>query len=385
MRQLHLNLHGGVAGDMLVAALADAADDRDALARVLASLPLPPGSFTWSLSRATRGGFSGLRFAVDCAEQASHRHLADVLALLEGADLAPRARAWAVGAFRALAEAEGEAHGCAAEDVHFHEVGAVDAIVDVAAACALLDALGPEAVYATAVPVGSGVIHAAHGEMPVPAPGTLRLLAGMPVCGTQLRGERATPTGVALLRAWGARFDERPAARVEAIGHGLGAREFDDRANLLRAEVERVAVGQEWLVEFRTLVDDRSGEEIGAALDGLRAAGALEACAVAAVAKKGRPAWEVLVLAEAQQQEQIRELCFRHLGTLGLRVAPVRRSRLPRAVEERETGLGRLPFKRREAPEGARAKPEFDPLRARAAEHGLTPREARERLEGDGA
>lgn len=384
MRQAHLNLHGGVAGDMLVAALADVATDACALLeRTLAALPLPAGSFAWELRRERRGGVGGLRFAVEAREEHIHRHLAEVLAILRGGALTPGALAWAEAAFRALAEAEGAAHDCAPEEVHFHEVGAVDAIVDIAAACALLDAIAPEALYATAVPVGSGTVRAAHGELPVPAPGTLRLLVGMPVCGTQLLGERATPTGVALLRGWGARFDERPAATIEAIGHGLGARDFADRANLLRVELERVAVGQEWLVELRALVDDRSGEEIGAALDALHAAGATDAFAVAAVAKKHRPAFEVVVLADAARQEEFRALCFRHLGTLGLRVAPLRRSRLPRAVEERETPLGRLPFKRRETADGPRAKPEFDPLRTRAAAAGLTPREARERLDGD--
>lgn len=370
---------------MLVAALADAGDGRALLEQTLASLPLPAGAFRWELRRDQRGGFSGLRFAVACDEEHAHRHLADVLAILAGAALTSRARDLSERAFRALAEAEGLAHGCGAEEVHFHEVGAVDAIVDVAAACALFDALDCDTAFSSAVPVGSGTVHAAHGEMPVPAPGTLRLLTGMPVCGTRLQGERATPTGVALLRAFGVRFEERPAAIVETVGHGLGTREFADRANLLRAEVERVAIGQEWLVELRALVDDRSGEEIGAALEALHAAGAVDAFALAAVAKKNRPAFEVVVLAGADQQEALRSLCYRHLGTLGLRVSPLRRSRLPRTSEERETALGRLPFKRRETVDGPQRKPEFDVLRVRAAAAGLTPREGRERIEGSDA
>ncbi len=381
MRQVHLNLHGGVAGDMLVAGLADAGAPRAVLDATLRGLPLPSGSFTWELRREQRGGISGARFDVRCAESHAHRHLAEVLKILRGANLTPRARAWAEGSFRALATAEGEAHGCDPEEVQFHEVGAVDAIVDVAAACALLDALDPALLWSTAIPVGSGTVHAAHGELPVPAPGTLRLLAGMPVCGSRLLGERATPTGVALLRAWGTRFGERPAAVVECAGHGLGARDFADRPNLLRAEVERVAVGQEWLVEMRALVDDQPGEVIGAALEALHAAGAVDAFATAAVAKKNRPAFEIVVLADCERQEAIRELCFRLLGTLGLRVAPVRRSRVPRVVVERETALGTLPFKVRETETGAAAKPEFDALRVRAAQQGLTPREGLARLD----
>lgn len=380
MRQIHLNLHGGVAGDMLVAGLMDAGAPRELLEETLAGLPLPAGSFRWELRREERHHLAGTRFDVRCAEEHEHRHWSEVRDILDRARLSPRARAWAQESFAGLAVAEGEAHGCAPEDVHFHEVGAVDAIVDVAAACALLDSFAAEGVWSTAVSVGSGTIQAAHGSLPVPAPGTLRLLRGMPICGTKLQGERATPTGVALLRAWGARFGERPAATVLSAGHGLGAKDFADRANLLRVEVEEVAVGQEWLVELRMMVDDQTGEQIGAALESLHAAGAVEAYAVAAVAKKNRPAFEVVVLAPAAEQERVRALCFRLLGTLGLRIAPIRRSRLPRAVADRATALGELPFKLRESAAGTQSKPEFEALRARATELGLTPREAADRI-----
>lgn len=383
VRQLHLNLHGGVAGDMLVAALADVGGSEDLLRQTLAALALPAGSFTWELRRETRAGLAGLRFEVRCRDDHDHRHLSEVLDVLRDSRLPAAALATAEAAFCALAEAEGEAHGCAPEEVHFHEVGAVDAIVDVAAASALLHALEVGAVWSSAVPVGCGTVHAAHGELPVPAPGTLRLLRGMPVCGTTLRGERATPTGVALLRAFGARFEERPAAVSLAAGHGLGAREDATRANLVRAEVEEVAVGQEWVIELRALVDDQSGETIGAALEAARAAGAVDAYAVAAVAKKGRPAFEVVILADVERQDELRALCFRALGTLGLRMATVRRSRLPRDVREVPTAWGGLPHKVRDVGGGQESKPEFEALRAEAERRGLTPREARERL-GDG-
>lgn len=366
----------------MVAGMMDAGAPRPLLEETLAGLPLPPESFRWELRREERHHLAGTRFEVRCAEEHDHRHWSDVRGILDRARLTKRARAWAQQTFAELAEAEGAAHGCAAEEVHFHEVGAVDAIVDVAAACALLDSFGSGGLWSSAVVVGSGTTEAAHGTLPVPAPGTLRLLNGMPICGTQLAGERATPTGVALLRAWQARFGERPAGLVVAAGHGLGAKDFSDRANLLRVEVEELAVGQEWLVELRALVDDQSGEVIGAALEALHAAGAVEAYAVAAVAKKNRPAFEVVVLAPESEQDRMRALCFRLLGTLGLRVAPIRRSRIPRGVEDQDTALGRLPFKWRETDGAALAKPEFDALRIRATQLGLTPREAREKLTG---
>jgi hypothetical protein len=228
-------------------------------------------------------------------------------------------------------------------------------------------------------------VRAAHGDLPVPAPGTLRLLLGIPVCGTLLTGERATPTGVALLKAFGARFSERPAGVPLRVGHGLGARDFSDRANLLRVEIEEVAVGQEWLIELRAMVDDQSGETVGAALDALRAAGAVDAYAAAALAKKGRPAFEVVALVEVERQDAMRELFLRALGSLGLRMSMMRRSRLPRDVRSLTTALGEVPHKVRSEADGERAKPEADALRAEAERRGLTLREARDGLGPSGA
>ncbi len=369
MRQVHLNLHGGIAGDMLVAGLLDAGAPREVLDEVLAALPA--GEFRVEVGRERRRGLVGLRFSVEVLEAPAHRGLAEVLELLAPLPLSERARGWAEASFHALAEAEAEVHGASPDSVHFHEVGAVDAVVDVAAACALLDALEPEAVFATAVPVGSGTVRSAHGELPVPAPATALLLRGMPTCGADLVGERATPTGVALLRGVGVRFEPRPPAVLEAVGHGLGARDPEDRVNLLRVEVERVAVGQEWVVEFRTLVDHLTGEELGRALDELRPL-AVDLWAEPALGKKGRPAWEVVVLAEAEHEAVVRDAAFRTLRTLGFRVRPLRRERLPRVEGERATPFGPLRTKVAIGPDAVVARPEADDLTAAAEERGLT-------------
>lgn len=375
---LHLNLHGGVAGDMLVAGLLAAGAPREVLERTLNSLP---GEFSWRVEEERRQTIAGLRFVVDAQEGHVHRHLSDVLAILAKVEFSDRARTWAEEAFRLLAVAEARAHGSEPEQVHFHEVGAVDAMVDVAAACALMDALDPAVIRATPVPIGSGTVHCAHGDMPVPAPGTAFLLEGVPIGGRDLIGERATPTGVALLRAWRVRFETPPAANLIASGHGLGSRDPDDRANLLRVELEEPAMGGEWLVELRALVDDQSGEVLGDALERLHAAGAVDAYAAAAVGKKNRPSFEVIVLCDAERQQEFETLCFRLLGTLGMRVAPLRRIRQARRVENRSTELGSLPFKVRGSGDEERAKPEFEALRLLADAHGLTPREALERLQ----
>lgn len=379
MRQIYLDLGSGVAGDMLVAGLLDAGAPETVLRAALAGLP---PEFRWERQRVRRHGLVAERFVVECREDGPARHLAEVLAALAALELSDRARRWAVAAFEHLAAAEARCHGCSVEDVHFHEVGAVDALVDVAGACALLDALAPDAVWISPIGLGSGTVASAHGVLPVPAPATLELLRGLPVGGHELAGERATPTGAALLRAWEVRHGGRPAAIPLACGHGAGARDPEDRPNFLRVIVEEAEGRPERLIELRALVDDLSGELLGAALDACHAAGALEAFAVPALAKKGRPAYEVVVLAEEAQREEFVELLFRQLGTLGMRVASIERRRRPRRVVERPTALGPMPFKERLGPAGVvdAAKPEFDALRRRATELGLTPREALDRL-----
>jgi hypothetical protein len=378
--RIFLNLFGGVAGDMLVAGLLDAGANAKLIEPLLACLPA--GEVQCKVERDLRHGIAGTRFLVETAEVSSHRHLSDVLAILDQMPLSARAAAWAAKAFEELAAAEARAHDCSVEEVHFHEVGAIDAIVDIAVACALLDDLQPEAVYASAIPVGSGEVSCAHGIMPVPAPATRFLLEGMPTCGFDLLGERATPTGVALLRAWQVDFTPRTAALCQRAGHGLGTRNPEDRANLLRVELETAATAAEWLVELRCLVDDQSGEIIGDAMQQLRGVGALEAYASAATTKKGRPAFEVVVLCEVPQQRRFEDLMFRLLGTLGLRATPLQRSTLPRSVERRIDSEGSMLWKTRDlSEEESAAKPEFDALCARAAKLGFTPRELLERLE----
>jgi uncharacterized protein (TIGR00299 family) protein len=378
--RVFLNLFGGVAGDMLVAGLLDAGANAKLIDPLLACLPA--GEVRCLIERDLRHGIAGTRFIVQAEEAPCHRHLSDVLAILAQMPLSAQAASWAVKAFEELASAEARAHDCSIEEVHFHEVGAIDAIVDIAVACALLDSLEPEAIFASAIPVGSGEVQCAHGTMPVPAPATRFLLEGMPTCGFSLSGERATPTGVALLRAWQVDFTPRTAALCQRAGHGLGTRNPEDRANLLRVELETAATAAEWLVELRCLVDDQSGEIIGDAMQQLRGIGALEAYASAATTKKGRPAFEVVVLCEVPQQRRFEDLMFRLLGTLGLRATPLQRSTLPRSVQLRTDSEGTMQWKTRVLNSAEQAaKPEFDSLCARAVALGLTPRELLERLE----
>lgn len=383
--RIYLNLFGGVAGDMLVAGLLDAGAPEQRLEELLQAMPEGEVAVTWS--RSKRQGIAGRCFHVELLETSDHkhRHFRDVLKILEGLPLSPRARRWAVAAFQFLADAEGKAHGCSFTEVHFHEVGAMDAIVDIAAACSLMDALDPSEIFASPIPVGSGEVHCAHGAMPVPAPGTRYLLEGLPTCGFDLRGERATPTGVSLLRAWDADFSVRGAAQCAGVGYGLGSRDPEDRANLLRVELETSALELEWLVELSTLVDDQSGEIIGHALEDLRRRGALDAYAMPAITKKGRPAFEVRLQVEAVRQVEFERRMFRLLGTLGIRAAVLQRTRLARG--QREATDSHLTWKTSAAEEtGVQQdlKPEFEDLCREAEAQGKTPRELLLALRAEG-
>ncbi|MFK5955472.1 MAG: LarC family nickel insertion protein [Planctomycetota bacterium] len=372
MMRIYLNLFGGVAGDMLIAGLLDAGAPPESLQAILGALPAEEVQASWE--KQVRRGISGHYFSVQITEGHRHRHLADVLPILQQLPLTQRAHRWAVAAFQALAEAEGKAHNCSAQEVHFHEVGAMDAILDISGACALMDALDPSEIFCSPIPVGHGTVHCAHGAMPIPAPATRYLLEGYPSCGFDLEGECATPTGVALLRAWEVDCSTRGAAVCAGVGYGLGTRDPEDYPNVLRVELETAALEQECVVELRSLVDDQSGEIVGHALEDLRSLGAKEAYVLPAATKKGRPAFEVIVQVDAVQQSKMEQRMFRLLGTLGIRATVLQRSRQLRGVEEKEG----LPWKCAAAVEGEamqNLKPEFESLVQRAASEGKTPRE----------
>jgi uncharacterized protein (TIGR00299 family) protein len=330
--RIFLNLYGGVAGDMLVSALYDLAcsaeADLAATDDLLAALPFEgvQVKFTDEL----RQGISGRGFKVIVSEDQQHRHLVDVLEIIDALPLTDRARSWSVAAFELLATAEAKVHHSSREQVHFHEVGAVDAIVDICLASCLMDLLNPQKIYSSPIPVGSGSVHCEHGEMPVPAPATLELLKNLPSCGFDLVSERATPTGVALLRAWQVDFSSRGAAITRNVGYGMGSNEYKDRANFLRVQLEELAQESECVVELRTMVDDQSGEVIGHALETLRQQPILEAYLLPVMAKDSRPGFEVVVLCDIGQQHSLSRLMFELLGTLGIRNTVLDRSTLRR-------------------------------------------------------
>lgn len=343
-RALWWHCLSGIAGDMALASLLDVGADLGVVVHGLETLALDG----WHIEAgsAERGGVAAtyLHVAVDEPSSPS-RPWAQVRDLLEGAgELPERARQRSLAVFGALADAEAAVHRTPVEEVHFHEVGALDAIVDIVGTCLALEALGVEAVFASPVPLGRGTVRSAHGALPNPAPAVLRLLAGAPVLGTDDPVELTTPTGAALLAALATGYGPMPAMTLRASGYGAGSRDNPGRPNVVQAVIGDLAseLGgaaaaggtEEELFVVEANVDDLSGEVLGHLVPALIEAGALDAWLVPAIGKKGRPAHVVTALTAPANIGSVTSALLRQSGTLGLRRHSVLRTALERRWSE---------------------------------------------------
>jgi uncharacterized protein (TIGR00299 family) protein len=332
MATLMLEPFGGLAGDMLLAALLDLGDPRFTI-RDLEDLSsrLVGQEARLTVSEVRRGGMRATHLEVVTPEGADppQRRCGELLEMLERASLQGRALARARAVLLRLAEAEGEIHGVPPEQVHFHEVGAIDTLVDVAGAAFALERLEVEHVHSTPPLVGAGTVHTAHGVLPVPAPATARILQGIPhrLCGAGEPGERLTPTGAVLLAELTDSFDPPELFCASAIGYGAGTADFAaGPANLLRVQLGDGGVGaRRWAWLLEVTLDDTTGEEIGFLLEELRGAGALEAWSAAASMKKGRPGVVVSALAREDARAALERVVLDHTQSLGLRWLRVER------------------------------------------------------------
>jgi uncharacterized protein (TIGR00299 family) protein len=372
-RVLYIDPFGGAAGDMLLGALLDAGADRQQLERILAGLGLPG----WRLeaSRTRHQDFAGTRVEVR-VEAGGHpaRHLGDVETLLREAELPERVAKNALEAFHRLFEAEAEVHGVSVEKAHLHELSAVDAVVDIVGVCAAVELLDVERIECAPVPVGSGTVQTAHGLLPVPPPAVARLLRGVPLAGHAADGEMTTPTGATLLATLADRFGPAPHGTLAAVGVGLGTREFPGLPNLLRVMViEQVArpAGRPMVV-LETTVDDITGEALGALLERIREAGALDAWCLPGTGRKGRPVVELRAVIEPADVSAVCGAVFGEGATLGVRLVECTRPELERHTIEVTTAYGAVPVKIGVF-EGrvVSAKPEHDAVRAAARRAGV--------------
>ncbi|MCA1687498.1 MAG: nickel pincer cofactor biosynthesis protein LarC [Actinobacteria bacterium] len=339
MAHVHFQPVGGAAGDMILAALVSAGAPLEAVSGTLETLGVP---FELRAEPAEVGGIRALRISVVHPEEQTHRTFRDVRALIEGAALSDRTARRAIEAFRRLAVAEGTVHGLQPEEVTFHEVGAIDSIVDTVGSCVGLELLRTESVSCGPLPMGSGTVPSTHGPLPVPGPATLEVLKGSRVLWTE-NGERTTPTGAALMAALtGGEFtDAAPPMTLRGAGYGAGRASFGDVPNVLRAIVGELEAAAGDVVLLEANIDDAPGEILGAAVERLLNEGALDAWLEPIVMKRGRGAYKVCALAEAAGRENLARLLMRETGALG-----VRHRRVGRTVAERRRVEVELPYGR---------------------------------------
>lgn len=356
MKICYFDAFSGISGDMTVGALVDAGADAAALIDGLASLGT---GAEISVERVKRRGIAASKFHVRGGETKAHRHLPQILKMIGGSALPERAKQNAAKVFEKLAEAEAKVHGVGMEKVHFHEVGAVDSICDIAGACLGLELLGVEAVHASAINTGSGTVTTEHGVLPVPAPATAELLNGKPVYARGPETELTTPTGAAILAALARGFGAMPPMKLTGSGYGAGDKDFATHANVLRVllgettgavEATRVAV-------IEANIDDSSPQVLGYAQERLLEAGALDVTLGSLLMKKNRPGTLLKVIARLEDRETLAALVFAETSTLGLRIYEAERRVQAREMREVETLYGRVRVK---VSEGGDFAPEYD-------------------------
>lgn len=387
---LYLECRSGISGDMTVAALLDLGATEENLRRTLAKLPV--GGYEIRIEKVRKNGLEVCDFDVILGEMRHeghmheghnhveeahgehehahmHRTWKDIEQILKEADLKPRVLELAMRMFQSVAEAEGKAHGCPPEKVHFHEVGAVDSIVDIVGTAACLEELGVEKILVSDLWEGSGHVHCQHGILPVPVPAVLEIAAahGLTLRQTEQQGEMVTPTGAAIAALSEGCQPER--FTVKRVGLGAGKREFP-KANILRAMlIEEEPADDLWLLESN--IDDCTGEVMGYAMDCLLEAGARDVFFTPIYMKKNRPAYKLSVLCDEEQIREMDEILFRETTTIGVRRCRVKRDILKRRLAEAETPWGKARVKICVLPDGAEVfYPEYESVKELARKTG---------------
>lgn len=409
MKTLYLDCSMGAAGDMLAAALLELLPDPDAFVAELNALAIPDVKF--SRETSVKCGITGthLQVTVHGEEEGAHDHhhahshdhdhdhahahhhdhahihhhhasLHNIEHIVRGHLSLPATVADNVMAvYRLIADAESKAHGKPVSEIHFHEVGTMDAIADITAVCLLMHRLAPDEIIVSPVHVGSGQVHCAHGILPVPAPATATILQDVPIYGGSIQGELCTPTGAALLKHFANSFGDMPVMRTSAIGYGMGKKDFP-AANCVRALLGERSAASDDVIELCCNIDDMTGEAIGYAFDKLFAAGALDVYTIPIGMKKSRPGHLLHVICREADKDALVRALFAHTTTIGIRENRFRRYTLDRRIETIETADGPV---RRKCSTGygvSREKFEHDDLARIADAQGLSLHEAEARV-----
>jgi uncharacterized protein (TIGR00299 family) protein len=373
MKIAYLDCFSGISGDMFIGALIDAGFPIEELRKALRSLPLE--GYTLEITREERNHLFGTRFKVKVSgDPQPHRRLSHIRDLLLAGNLRPSVRDKSIAIFESIAVEEGKIHGCPAEEVHFHEVGAVDSIVDIVGSVLGMEYLGIVTTCASSLPLGSGFVETAHGRIPLPAPATVALLKGIPVHGSGLMEELVTPTGAALLKGLVHSFGSLPPMAIEKVGYGVGSRNLADRPNLLRVLIgqEQGGANEETVVILESNLDDTNPEWLGFLMERLFEAGALDVVFFPGYMKKNRPAVLVHVMGKPLHKDQLMNILFSESTTLGVRFHYTQRRILERSFAEIDSPWGRMKVKKVFRPDGSiYLLPEFEECRRIAKERGI--------------
>ncbi|MCM1538181.1 MAG: nickel pincer cofactor biosynthesis protein LarC [bacterium] len=391
MKTLYLDCGMGAAGDMLTAALLELMPEPDVFVEECNALGIPDVTFIKEVS--TKCGITGthVRVTVNGVEETEHLHehhheehhhsgMRQIEQTVAGLHLPEKVKKDVLAVYALIAEAESHVHGVPVSEIHFHEVGTMDAVADITAVCMLMDRIAPDKVVVSPIHVGSGHVKCAHGILPVPAPATAYILQNVPIYGGGIKGELCTPTGAALLKHFAAQFGDMPMMKVHAVGYGMGAKDFAT-ANCVRAMLGETMEEDNCVLELSCNVDDMTAEAVGFAMESLFGGGALEVYTVPVGMKKSRPGILLRVICNERDKEKIISLIFHHTTTLGIRETISRRYILDREIKTLETPYGPVRKKTASGYGVTRSKLEYDDLTRIAKEKGISMEEVRRLLE----
>ena len=393
MRTLYIDCGMGAAGDMLTAALLELIPDKEAFLHRMNHLGIP--GVMVSAEKSVKCGITGTHFSVkvhdteenehmhDQAHGHSHGHshshshshthgsMAEIRSIVSAMPIPTMVKLDIMSVYNEIAEAESAVHGVPVDQIHFHEVGSMDAVADITAVCLLMHELDVDRVVASPVHVGSGQVRCAHGILPVPAPATAHILKQVPIYGGSIRGELCTPTGAALLKHFVENFGDMPVMAVSGIGYGMGKKDFE-RANCVRVLLGETTKQTDEILELNCNIDDMTGEAMGFALEQLMEHGALDAFTVPIGMKKSRPGVMLTVLCKEANKEEMVRLIFQHTTTLGIREKRCQRHILDRRMESVDTPYGKVHRKISTGYGVQRTKYEYNDLARIAREQNLS-------------
>lgn len=382
----------GVAGDMLAASLIEHVNEEEFVKKIN-SLNVPGVSF--EVERIKKSSIEGNKVHVvingtekglESKEHNHHSHhthtsLEDVSVLINAMDLSDKVKHDAINVYNLIANAESRVHGTSVKDIHFHEVGTIDAIVDVVSVCLLMDMISPNRIIASPINVGSGMVECAHGILPVPAPATALLLEGIPMyTDHDINTELCTPTGAALIKYFVSEYGNIPVINTNSIGYGFGTKEFK-KLNCVRTFLGEESIGsQDTVVELRCNIDDMTGEDVGFFIEKVLEEGALDAFSTPVYMKKNRPGILLTVMCKEDMIERMLQYIFRYTTTIGVRQSICNRFILDREEEIIETEYGTVRIKKVSGYGTSRVKPEYEDIKRIANERNVSPKEIREDL-----